>query len=416
MVDPIYEDARTGSAGKPLVGTPGNVLVISPSGTGVQPVPLPAGSVTAVQRVFVAAASGTAVAPSGAFSGSEVFGGVTAVQDAIDAAEASGGSAAYVAETAALEAIIIGTAAPTSVTLSLQGMVPTGVDGESVSVGPPTALGAVVANMGAVPVGGKVELSGFTIASYDHAGAGGFVEKFRQCLFTGNYTDTGAVSQPEFYDCCLAGTLTAVGVNALRTFFVDNISLGAGQAIFRGCTVANAATTVGDDALFDGCLIVGIVVNGGVVPGGLKFRNCTWGASVIVASSSTCDATSELAALAAGVTFADTIFAGSTGQGGNATPLTANVTIDYGGPLRAVGCRNAAALTLTLSAANADITNGLQRFAVDWWSTLGACTVKFVAATIATIPAQVAGSGVRFWFTTDVAGTVITYDHQEQLR
>ncbi len=42
MIDPVYEDARTGSAGKPLVGTPGNVLVIGPSGTGVQPVPLQA--------------------------------------------------------------------------------------------------------------------------------------------------------------------------------------------------------------------------------------------------------------------------------------------------------------------------------------------------------------------------------------
>jgi len=45
MTDPIYPDARTGSSGKQIQGTPGHVLAIAPSGIGIQPVPPPSGTV-----------------------------------------------------------------------------------------------------------------------------------------------------------------------------------------------------------------------------------------------------------------------------------------------------------------------------------------------------------------------------------
>jgi len=48
MTDPIYPDARTGSSGKQITGTPGNVLAIAPSGVGVQPVPPGGGSLPLV--------------------------------------------------------------------------------------------------------------------------------------------------------------------------------------------------------------------------------------------------------------------------------------------------------------------------------------------------------------------------------
>jgi hypothetical protein len=393
-------------------GTPGYVLTVQADGVSVAPEPPGAGgSVTPLTRVYNVDFDGTATTPTGAFSGDKAFNGATCTQDAVDVAAVVGDAVVLVAKANPTPEAVNLTPGTTATRICLRSWQLERSDGTLLSSFPQPQLGAVTCDMGGAPVAGLVQIEGFTLGSLALNGAGAYLAKVVQCTIAGNLT--GAAQQPALYGSVVSGNVT--GLDAIDLFdstITGTLTTNTGIAIWRGSTV-NGGTIDQCDAV--DCKILGSL-GGGTTAGGLKFRNCTMPSTVILSTCSL-DATSELQALKAGAEFRDTIFALSTGQGGDASPVSGNITLNYSGPLRGIVCATTLTASITIVL---DETSGiaLQPFFLDIYNTTGhTITVHdSAAATLVVCATQAAGTGARYTFgISGTTGKVVLVTPREAL-
>ncbi len=219
-----------------------------------------------------------------------------------------------------------------------------------------------------------------------------------------------------FVNCAATDTIFRAGqvrVDGVATFAncqlldaaATHLLIGGALTVneLRSCVFAGVLQ-LGDGvtSLFDSLFQKAIATTGA---GTAKFYNCqadtvTVGSFSVNSAKLFLDACTEFQFQAAGVDIPVITHALDLGQLGDATPVIATVTLDCTGPTRAV-CRTAAAQVLTL-----DETGGVakQGFPVDTWSPNTIAVHDSAGATIATMAAQAAGKGARYFFQID-AGT-----------
>jgi len=402
-IDPAFEIRRAPSGDNAIpLSTPGNYLRIQADGVTVagEPVASPGGSITPIAQVYNVDSSGTAGTPDGAFSGDKAFNGSGAVQAAVDAAVAVGNSVVLVGN-CTTEAVAFAASPATAIILAVRSYQQQGVNGQNFSTAPFPALGACTCDMGAAPAGGpRLDLAGFTFASFAFNGAGAYTANLSQCFISGNLTGTGA-QQPALYGSTVAGDATIGQLDLYESQVVGTLTLTApGTAKWRNATVG-ACTVDAVDAF--NCRIAGLL-GGGTTPGACKFRQC----NIVAGVTSTCslDAETELVSMKGGAAFSDTIFALSVGQGGDAQPVTATVTLNCTGQTRAFICATTLTGNIVLTL---DETGGAtpRQFPVDNYNTTAhTITVHDSAgANIgpggAVLPTQAAGTGTRYLYQID---------------
>lgn len=414
-IDPAFEIRRAPSGDNVIpVSTPGNVLTIQPDGVSVagEPVPVsPGGSITPLAQVYNADSSGTASTPDGAFSGDKAYNGSGAVQAAIDAAIVAGNSVVLVSNCTA-ENVSFAASPASAIILAARSYQQQGVNGQNFSTAPFPALGACTCDMGAAPTGGpRLDLAGFTFASFAFNGAGAYTANLVQCFISGNLTGNGA-QQPALYGSTVNGDATIGQLDLYESQIVGVLTLTApGLAKWRNALVGNCTVDT-LDAL--NCTVATLA--GGTTPGGVKLRQ----SKILGGITSTCslDAESELFAMKNGSHFDDVIFSLSLGQGGGAQPVTATVSLDCTGQTRAFICASTLAGNIVLTL---DETGGATplEFLVDNYNTTAhTITVHDSAgANIgpggAVFPTQAAGTGTRYIYQIDAgSGKFVLFGQQ----
>jgi len=418
MTDPIYPDARTGSSGKQITGTPGHVLAIAPSGIGIQPVPPGGGgSVAPTPPVaWVWSASPLTPTPDGSLGAP-----FRDLQDALAA-----GFTSLLVLPGTYSGITLTDPAFANLDISVKGYGPVGRG--AVGMGLVTTKNQASITLENVTAGGiddsnstqvvVVQVIDF-VSSADFVGSGSTVFRsgttlqnvlpgFEPNAFQNFLNQWGAISLAwarlagDITGCTTLDAIYSRGIGASAhlvrltncTFTGDVLTTANGLSVVRSCTmnVGSFDQIDAHDSTFTS--EVGV----GVDPTKNVFRNCTLlsGAS----STITADSATERASYRAG---GDVVPDGAQvfsldDAAGDQTQFNTTTTLTPGalGPTRAVaGINTVAGQKLTVGpTGSAD----KQSYFVDTWS-VEAVDIDSGAGVIATMPAQAAGQGMRFRLT-----------------